>query len=143
MRTDHVCWHTLRLHHVCQTTRVFTSMSLYATSVGIRLVLFRSSSTHTYIYMYMYTYNRCSNKVSDIQGSICRISSQACAGESSRSGTANVLRNALIWKSRSSTLLYEKPSPQIQTPYCTTMALVDTTAQDSGENLSARLSQSC
>jgi len=99
--------------------------------------------THTHTHMYMYTYNRCSNKVSDIQGSICRISSQACAGESSRSGTANVLRNALIWKSRSSTLLYEKPSPQIQTPYCTTMALVDTTAQDSGENLSARLSQSC
>jgi hypothetical protein len=103
----------------------------------------RHPHTHIYIYMYMYTYNRCSNKVSDIQGSICRISSQACAGESSRSGTANVLRNALIWKSRSSTLLYEKPSPQIQTPYCTTMALVDTTAQDSGENLSARLSQSC
>lgn len=37
-------------------------------------------------------------RVSDIQGSIYRISSQACAGESSRSGTANVLRNALIWK---------------------------------------------
>ena len=29
---------------------------------------------------------------------INRISSQACAGESSRAGTANVLRNALIWK---------------------------------------------
>ena len=36
--------------------------------------------------------------LADIQGSIYRISSQACAGESSRSGTANVLRNALIWK---------------------------------------------
>ena len=69
-------------------------------------------------------------RVSDIQGSIYRISSQACAGESSRSGTANVLRNALIWKSQSLT-------PPI---HCS----VETwTAQDSGEMCQHKYSQSC
>ena len=78
--------------------------------MGIRLVLFSSSSTLSRYFHQQYSHTRkiqhipgIPSQVSDIQGSIYRISSQACAGESSRSGTANVLRNALIWKSRSST----------------------------------------
>jgi len=68
---------------VCLHIRAFSS----TISVGIRLITLSNLPPHNNII-----------RVSDIQGSIYRISSQACAGESSRSGTANVLRNALIWK---------------------------------------------